>query len=358
MREHPARAWVEVDLGALCRNGAALQARGAALLPMVKADGYGLGAAAVACALERLAPWGYGVATVDEGIVLREAGITRPILVFTPPFGPDLGEARRAGLTPALGSARAIADWQAVGGGAWHLEIDTGMSRSGVRWDAIDTLRPAVAAAPPEGAFTHFHSAELSDGSVPLQERRFSEAVAALPARPRLLHAEASAALARVTRSRWDLARPGVFLYGVGSGPGALVEPEPVVRVCARVVDLRTLQPGDTVSYYATWRAPAPRRIATLAIGYADGYPRALGNRGTALVRGRRAPVVGIITMDMLMLDVTEIACEVGDVAILIGSDGAERLDVETVARTADVSPYELLVRLGGRLPRVYVGDA
>jgi alanine racemase len=313
---------------------------------------------AVARALEPLEPWGYGVATIDEGRALREAGIGRQIVVFTPITCCDLREARDAGLTPIFGRAEDIGRWSGSGGGAWHLAIDTGMGRMGVRWDEIDRVRDAVAAAPPEGAFTHFHSPERGDGSVREQERRFEEAIARLPMRPRLLHLENSAALARVARSRWDLARPGMFLYGVGSGPGVLVEPEPVVQLRARVVDLRTIRPGDTVSYGATYRADALRRIATLAIGYADGYCRALGNRGTVLIHGRRVPVVGLVTMDMTMIDVTGVDCALGDVATLIGADGEERHDVGAVALQAGVSPYELLTGLGARLERVYTGAA
>ncbi|HEX6535414.1 MAG TPA: alanine racemase [Gemmatimonadaceae bacterium] len=358
MREPTTRAWVEIDLGALRRNGAALAARAAAILPMVKADAYGLGAVPVARALERLAPWGYGVATVGEGIELRSAGIGRPVLVFTPVVREELSAVRDAGLTPSLSSAGDVRCWAALSGGPWHLAIDTGMSRAGVRWDAVHALRDAVAACPPEGAFTHFHSAELDDASMPEQLARFEDALAQLPARPRLVHAENSAALARAERSCWSLARPGIFLYGVSSGPGARLRPEPVVALRARVVEVRDVRAGESVSYDATYRADGARRIATLAVGYADGYRRALSNRGVALVRGRRVPVAGLVTMDMTMVDVTGVACEAGDVATLIGADGAERMDVETVAAIGGISPYELLTGLRGRLPRVYREDA
>jgi alanine racemase len=233
------------------------------------------------------------------------------------------------------------------------------MARAGARWDEVGALCAAVAATPPEGACTHFHSAEVDDGSRELQEERFLAAVARLPVRPRLLHAENSAALARRERSRFDLARPGIFLYGVGSGASAHVQPEPVVHVRARVVDVHTVHDGESVSYRASYRAAGERRIATLAIGYADGYRRALSNRGTALLRGRRVPVAGLVTMDMIMLDVTDVPCEVGDVATLIGREerGQALLDVETVARTAELSPYELLTGLRGRLEHVYRDD-
>jgi len=323
---------------------------------MVKADAYGLGAVPVARALEALNPWGFGVATVEEGAELRAAGVRRPIVVFTPLLPESFAAARDARLTPALGDPDAVARWTA-GGGAWHLAIDTGMNRAGVPWDRIQLVRDLAAAAPPEGAFTHFHSADRNDGSREEQERRFERALSALAARPALLHAENSPGIERRAASPWTIVRPGVFLYGVGSGPGVGVTPEPVVHVRARVVETRPVADGETVSYAATYRAVGDRRIATLAAGYADGYRRALSNRGTVLIGGRRAPVAGLVTMDMTLVDVTNIPCETGDVATLLGRDGACLLDVESVARTADLSPYELLTGLRGRLPRVYLGD-
>jgi alanine racemase len=322
---------------------------------MVKANAYGVGAVPVVRALEPLDPWGFGVATIPEGKELRAAGVIRTVLIFTPLLADDLPAACAARLTPALSSASSIRRWRELGGGAWHLAVDTGMSRAGVRWDAVAALAAAMRETPPAGVFTHFHSAELDDGSREEQERRFRAVIEQLPARPAYLHAENSAGITHHDRSSWDLVRPGVFLYGVGSGSGTRVRPEPVVRLHARVVDVRTVHAGDTVSYDAAYRVDGDRRIATLAIGYADGYRRALGNRGSALLHGRLVPVVGLVTMDMTMLDVTDVACEVGDVATLIGGDGADALDVERVARAADVSPYELLTGLGGRLDHVYI---
>ena len=355
MKSGQRRAWVDIDLGALQRNALSIAARaGVPILPMVKADAYGLGAIAVARALESVDPWGYGVATVEEGAELRGAGITRRILVFTPLDEGDLRHARLLSLTPALSHADTIRRW-AQGGGAWHLAIDTGMSRAGIRWDDVHTLRDALLTFPPEGAFTHFHSADRVDGSIELQEGRFRDAVAKLPSRPPVLHTENGAAIEQRGRSPWDIARPGIFLYGVGCG-GAIA-PEPVVHLRSRVVDIRSLRDGETVSYLASYRAVGERRIATLAIGYADGVRRALSNRGSALLNGVLAPIAGIVTMDMTMIDVTEVpACSVGDIATLIGTDSGKTLDVGGVAHTADLSPYELLTGLRGRLHREY-GD-
>jgi alanine racemase len=349
------RAWIEIDLGALQRNAAEMARRAAVpLLPMVKADAYGLGAVPVTRALEPLAPWAYGVATVGEGAELRQAGIDRSILIFTPLLGDELASVRAHRLVPTLGSAPMIRQWVESGSGRWHLAIDTGMNRAGVQWDRIAEVSEMVRRHPPEGAFTHFHSADANDGSVEMQERRFEAAVRALPVRPVHLHAENSPSLERRTPSPWTLARPGVFLYGVGGGAGASVRPEPVAHLRARVVEIRDVADGETVSYSATWRAAGPRRIATVAAGYADGVRRSLSNRGVALVRGCRVPIAGLVTMDMTMLDVTDVACEIGDAATFLGRDGATLLDISDVAERAGLSPYEMLVGLRLRAPRIY----
>jgi alanine racemase len=357
MKQALARAQVEVDLSALQRNGAAVARRaGVPLLPMVKGDAYGLGVRDVLRALEPLVPWGYGVATVKEGEELRTLGVTRPIVVFTPLLEHEFPRVRSLRLTPALGFPSEIEAWQRAGGGSWHLSIDTGMNRAGIPWREVASILRLVALAPPEGAFTHFHSAELDDDTIDVQEKRFAEALTALPSRPRLLHTDNSAALARRGRSRWDLVRPGIILYGVGSGRTAQIQPDPVVHLRAPIVEIRDLQPGDTVSYDAILRVERATRIATLAVGYADGYPRSLGRGGSALVGGTIAPIAGHVTMDMTMIDVTTVPCAVGDVVTLIGRSSGTVLTVERVADDARMSPYELLTGLRSRVERVYTG--
>jgi alanine racemase len=359
MKHSLARARVEIDLGALQRNGASVARRaGVPLLPMIKADAYGVGAAAALRALDVLEPWGYGVATVAEGEELRDLGVSRSVVVFTPLLEQELPRARTARLTPTLGFANEIEAWRRAGGGAWHLSIDTGMSRAGIPWRQVAEIRQLTELHPPEGAFTHFHSAELDDGTLAAQERRFREALASLPSRPKLLHTANSGAIARQGRSNWDLVRPGIFLYGVGSGPSAGIQPEPVVNLRAPIVEIRNVEAGDTVSYGATHRVERAARIATLAVGYADGYPRSLSERGSVLVGGTLAPVAGKVTMDMTMIDVTTVRCEVGDVATLIGRAGDTVLTLERVADDAGMSPYELLTGLRSRVERSYTEAA
>lgn len=355
MKQTLARARLEVDLGALQRNGAAVARRaGVPLLPMIKGDAYGLGAKDALRALERLEPWGYGVATVAEGEELRSFGVTRPIVIFTPLLQQEFPRVKTSRLTPTLGFPTEIEAWQAAGGGSWHLSIDTGMSRAGIPWREVSTILRLVERAPPEGAFTHFHSAELDNGTLEAQEQRFRDAIASLPSRPRLLHTDNSAALARRGRSAWDLVRPGIFLYGVGSGRTAAIQPDPVVHLRAPIVELRRLEAGDTVSYDATFRVERTSTIATLSIGYADGYPRSLGSTGSVLVDGAVAPIAGNVTMDMTMIDVTTLRCAVGDIVTLIGRSAGTLLTVERVADDARMSPYELLTGLRSRLDRVY----
>jgi alanine racemase len=323
---------------------------------MIKADAYGLGAQQVAMALESVNPLGYGVATISEGRELRDAGIERPIIVFTPLLVDEYDDARELNLTPTLGFPEEIREWTKEPGD-WHLSIDTGMSRAGAPWREVASLREILAEHIPDGAFTHFHSAELDDKSMDEQEQRFRDAVAALPVQPMLLHTDASAAIVRHGRSEWDAIRPGVFLYGVGSGAGPELDPEPVVHVRARIVETRWVEKGDSVSYDATWHAPSRRKIATIPMGYADGYPRALSNRAYGLTRGGRAPIAGLVTMDMIMLDVTDTQSEVGDVVTMIGrGENGETIGLAQLGELAGMSYYEILTGLRGRLDRYYSG--
>lgn len=348
------RAWVEVDLGALCRNGAALAARaGVPLVPMVKADGYGIGGLRAALALDSLNPWGYGVATVTEGDELRRGGITRPIIVFTPILRTEIDALRRADLTPALGDPAVIESWVRTGR-PWQLQVDTGMSRAGMPWHQVGEHRALLERAAPQGVFTHFHSAQLDDGSRDVQERRFAEVLAVLPQRPSMVHCENGPAVERRSPSPWTVVRPGIFLYGVPGFEGGAIRPEPVASLRARIVELRTVADGETVSYDATWKAEGPRRIATVPVGYADGYRRGLSNRGSALVGGVRVPVAGRVTMDMTMFDVTGTDAALGDLVTLLGEDAGDVITVGELAQASDISPYEILTGLRLRLPRRY----
>ncbi|MDQ6612504.1 MAG: alanine racemase [Gemmatimonadota bacterium] len=353
------RAWLEVNLDAIRRNAQRLAQRaGSPIVAMLKADAYGLGATAVARALCGLTEvWGFGVATVEEGAALRRARIDTRLLCCTPVLNRELLAMHAERITPSLSRAADIATWVSISNAPWHLSIDSGMNRAGVQWNEAGALRGIIATHPPEGAFTHFAAAAaIEDISRAHQEARFAQALESAGVRTAnpnvLLHVDSSVGLAARSPSPYDLARPGVALYGWPSNSSLGVEPAFVLR--ASVIDMRTVPAGDGVSYNGTWVADSPRMIATISIGHADGYRRQLSNAGQVLVSGTRCNVVGIVTMDMIMVDVTGVACAVGDVATLIGGNEPNAPSLDEVAAWGNLSPYELLVGLRMRLARVY----
>lgn len=351
--DHLPRAWAEVDLAAVVSNARTVsRIAGARLLPMLKANAYGLGAVPIARALAPLEPWGFGVATPEEGAELRRAGITRPILVFTPLAPATVAPCLAHELRPVIGDLDGLAAWRAAGDRPFHAEVDTGMSRAGFLWREAAEWRAALTAAGPacEGIFTHFHSADEAPGTVDLQWRRFGEVLASLPSRPALVHAANSAAALQGAAYAGDLVRPGIFLYGGRAGGHT---PAPVVRLEARVVALRTVAAGETVSYGGTWTAHEPTRVATLGIGYADGVHRALSNRGSVELAGQRRPILGRVTMDCVMI-AADPATRLGDVATIYGG----LVTVDDQADRAGTIAYELLTALGPRLPRRYLGES
>ncbi|MCU0616465.1 MAG: alanine racemase [Gemmatimonadaceae bacterium] len=351
------RAWCTIDLDAVRHNVAVLHARaGVPVLPMVKADAYGLGAPAIAHALTSLGEtvWALGVATPAEATALRAGGIQSRLVCTSPVLPGELPELAAARCRPALHRADDIVRWQQLAPSVpWHLAIDTGMHRAGVSWRDVAALRAVVAAHPPEGVFTHFHSAERSDGSRERQEARFTDALTQLAlADGTLRHADNSWGVLARAGTPWDLVRPGFALY---AGPAADPALHPVLHVQARIVDLRDVEPGDTVSYGATWTATRAARVATIGLGYGDGLRRALGGRASLRLHGRSVPVIGHITMDLTMLDVTDVPCGLGDVVTVLGNDGhGGSVPLETLAAAGALSPYELLTGWRLRLPRVY----
>jgi alanine racemase len=374
-----ARAWVEVDLPTLRKNYQSIQRTigpGVAIIIMVKADGYGVGAARVVRALEPLEPWGYGVATVEEGMALRRAGVRRSILVCEPLPPASVEAAAAAGLTPSISHLSQLDHWSKVAarypaGLDFHIDIDTGMGRCGLDWrDAgewgVEVLRRMGPELHWAGVFTHFHSADEPDASSCMaQWDRFETALGALPV-PRgdlLVHSANSAAALRFPDCRADAVRPGIFLYGGDPIPGldrdAITRPELAIALRSRIILVRDVPPGTTVGYGATYRARGPERWATLGIGYGDGLPRSLSNRGVALVRGRRVPMIGRISMDLVVVNVTGVPhVEVGEVATLIGRDGEREITLEEVAERAGTINHEILTGLTARLPRVESSDA
>lgn len=352
-----ARAWVDVDLAALVDNARTIATiSGSRLMPMVKANGYGLGAVAVARALDLADPWGVGIGTVEEGAALRAAGYARPLLLMTPLLPAWIDGLLASGIRPLIGDLTALDAWTARSREPFHLEIDTGMGRSGLRWDdhaAIAALGSRLATAAWEGVATHFHSSESDSAATDRQWERFREVLAALPRRPPFVHVANSAAALCGARYAADLIRPGIFLYGGAAGAAPI--PKPVAAFRTRVVALRTVAPGDTVSYGATWHADRRLVVATLAAGYADGILRAVQDSRSiprvVELAGHVVPIVGRITMDMCMVAAPP-GVAIGDVATIYG--GLVSLDDQAAA--AGTISYELLTAIGARVPRRYRG--
>ncbi|MGD8320347.1 MAG: alanine racemase, partial [Gemmatimonadota bacterium] len=353
---------MEIRAPALRRNLARIRASvgpGARLVPMVKADAYGVGVAGAVMALEAEDPWAFGVAAVEEGVALRRLGVERPVLVFSPTPPDSVATAVDAGLTLSVSSVETLRLMRRLGAranAAFHLEVDTGMGRAGFDWREVEGWAAEAHAAHADGVrwagvYTHLHSADEDRASVDDQWRRFQKALTqAAPPEGVLVHALNSAGALRCPEYAADAVRPGIFLYGGRVGAG-LPEPDEVAALRARVVHVRRAPAGTTVGYGATYRSEGDERWATLAIGYGDGLPRALGNRGSALVRGRRVPIIGRISMDVTVVDISDVpGVETGDVATLMGSDGGERITVDEVAEQVGTISYEILT---GLTPRV-----
>ncbi len=360
-------ARVEIDLGALERNFDRLAARvaPAGAWAVVKADAYGHGAVAVARTLEARGAGGFAVALVEEGQELRRAGIRSPILVLSPVPPSAYPLLRRDELVPALSSLDQVATLEAFARRAgWslpvHLKFDTGMTRLGIPWRAAGEAVRAVGESAwlrLAGVMSHLAEAEVPESAANREQlERFSTVVAALSSEQRArvaVHLANSAAALHQAPTRLDLVRLGLSLYGVDpASPVAPGELEPVLSVVAEIVQCHSVARGDRVGYGGRWVAQRSSRIAMVPVGYADGYSWRLGNRAEAIVRGRRVPVAGSVSMDLLALDVTDSGGEVGEPAVLVGRRGEAEVTVGELAGAAGTIAYELLCLFGLRLPR------
>lgn len=362
-----ARAWLEVRADALLANYDRVRASvgpEVRILPMVKADAYGLGANQVVECLERRDPWGYGVAAVSEGVALRVAGVTRPIVVCSPVPPGDVDQAVAANLQPFVGSVGTLEALAAAATrrGAtvdWHLDVDTGMGRSGFAADRAEEWLDDVTRAWPglrlAGLDTHLHSADEDAASIHDQWARLAALVdrIELP-EDGVVHILNSAGALRAPEHACSMVRPGIFLYGGAIGTDQ-PRPDEVVSMKASVGHVREAAAGTTLGYGSTYAATSEERWATLTVGYGDGLPRALSNRGEALIAGARVPIIGRISMDVTVVDITGVSgVDVGSVATLIGHDGQEAVSVDEVAAWADTISYEVLTGFTGRLPRMW----
>ena len=362
-------AWVDVDLEALENNFRAIRERihPAKPLAVVKADGYGHGAVGVSRALEATGAEWLGVALLEEGAEVRRAGVRVPILVLGTARPAKISLYQRFNLTPTVSSLAELKlwrEWTSAGQGARqaiHLKVDTGMSRLGVQLaevpEALEIIRGQnhLYLA---GLLSHF--AEADDLESPrniLQEERFASVLQLLTEDERrcvVIHMANSAAALHRPGSRYDLVRLGLALYGLD--PAQLWDRlRPVMSVRARIVQLREVPAGTPVSYGGRTVVQRHSRIAVVPVGYADGYAWRLTGKAEALVRGRRVPVAGSVTMDMTLLDVTDAGAELGDEVVLLGRQGDEEITALELARHAGTISWEILCHLGLRLPRRYV---
>ena len=380
MNTHP--VWAEISRSNLLHNFRLLRslAAPAELLAVVKANAYGHGAAVCSQALASGGARWLGVTSVDEGVAVRAACPDTKVLAMCGLWPGEAETARRHHIIPVVWE-RTHLDEAARSGQpiSVHLEIDTGMSRQGVRVAELPPLLDKLQKLPfvqLDGVMTHFHSPEILD--CPANQKQMNQFVTAIDTivarglHPRWIHAGNSATLLNSGAAgliklakKYDaqaMLRPGLALYGYaprftgGAKPKGADELKPVLTWKSRVASLRTIEPGETAGYCATFRATRSTRLALLAVGYADGLNRLLSNRGAVLLRGQRAPIAGRISMDLTIVDVTDTPdVEIGDEAVLIGAQGAEEITAYDHADIAGTIPYEILCNINSRVPRVMV---
>ena len=361
----------EVDLGALEFNYRQIKKRipeDVKLLAVVKADAYGHGAVPVSLRLEKLGVEYLGVAIPEEGVELRKGGVRAPILVLGGIFGAELDQIFRFHLTPVIFRKDAL---RALSQEAErrrkrvkvHLKVDTGMGRLGVPLSLWSDFLREVRRLPKidvEGILSHFSMTDKEKGFTHNQWKAFQRAVAIareLGISPWYLHMANSATLTAFPAYASRLVRPGIMLYGSYPSPAfcSLISLKPVMTLKTRIHFLKSVPPGTKISYGGTFQTRRESLIATLPIGYADGYSRHLSNQGEVLVKGKRAPVVGRVCMDFVMVDVTDIPrVSIGEEVVLMGRQGREQITPEEIAEKIHSISYEVLCSIGRRVPRVY----
>jgi alanine racemase len=366
--------WLEVDLGAIGGNTRLIKEMigpRVEMLASLKADAYGHGALPVARVVLRNGASWLGVATVSEARPLREAGIAAPILVFgfIPPW--QAREAVRLDLRATIYSLDLA---QALAGAARdlgrvlpvHVKVDSGMGRLGLRAEDVDGITAfcaelrALPGLTVEGVYTHLATADSADQTYARRQiERFERVLAALDARglrPPIVHAANSAAALSLPEIRYDLVRPGIALYGLAPSAEVRLPPgfRPALAFKTQVAQVKEVPAGEGISYGATYITTVPTRVATLPVGYADGFRRAPANWGEVLIHGQRAPLIGRVCMDQCMIDVTQIAgVRAGDEVVLIGRQGGADLTAEEVAARLGTIHYEVVAELLARVPRV-----
>jgi alanine racemase len=364
--------YATVNLAALAHNLSRIKhylSPGCEVMAIVKANAYGHGAVEIAQSLARQNIGQFAVASIDEGIELRLAGLTASIVVLGALFEEQVPDLIAHRLTPVVSDGQILptlakAILSQSNPYPIHLKVETGMGRLGFSPEELLTVLDDPLLHRPlkvEGLMTHLADADGTDST--FTERQLSSFNALLEQiRLRgltvpMVHAANSAAIVRFPGAHFSLVRPGIMLYGYHTLPATIPDPDlrPVLSLHTTVVQLRTIPKGCSVSYNGTFVAKRQTRIAVLPIGYADGYSRQLSHRGSVLIQGRRAPIVGLVCMDMIMVDVTDIApLEVGETVTLIGQQGNESIWADEVADWIGTIPYEVLCNIGSRVPRIY----
>ncbi len=364
--------YIQVDLNAIAENTEKLRRSIAPIrhmMAVVKANAYGHGMIAVAnTALKHGADW-LGVAIPEEGETLRNAGIDAPILVLGAVNAPGAVASVRFGLTQAVFDRERVQLMEEAaktqGKTAFvHVKCDTGMGRIGVRTEAeLRAVLDEIESSPHvklTGAFTHFADADSADDGYSRRQIQTFDAFRAMLPRNILCHAAASAAACRYREARYDMVRQGITLYGCPPVPEAPAL-RPALSWHTEIVYVKTIGAGDCVSYGCTFRAQRETRVATLPVGYGDGYHRTLSGRAQVLIGGKRCPVIGRVCMDQIMVDVTDLpreACLIGAPAVLLGRQGTEEITAEELAAWAGTISYEMLLSATARVPVIYLGAA
>ena len=343
------RAWVEINLRAIEENYIELERLCATpVAAVVKANGYGHGAITVASAVSRLGARTFAVACVDEALELRSGGITGDILILAPTPEARLAEVFENNFIQTVTSVEYAKKLKS--GTRVHIKVDTGMGRLGVK--TAEEVREIYEICNAEGIFTHFAESDDVKSDFTLQQMdKFEKIIAESGVGFKYVHCANSGAVLNYPRARkFSMVRPGLLLYGLyPEGKSDVLKLTPAMSLKARVCDVRDVKAGESVSYGRTFVAEQNMRVAVLPIGYADGLSRALSGVGEAFIAGKRVPIIGRICMDLCVIDVTGLEVKVGDVAELFG----ENISANEVAEKCGTIPYEIIVSVGKRIPRV-----
>ena len=355
------RTHVEIDLGAIRRNAEAIKAyTGKRLIAVVKADAYGHGVVPVAKALRGIADM-FAVATVEEGVKLRESNVREPILVLFSSLPEDAPQIVEHRLVPTLSDWDFANRLNAVASNPInvHVNINTGMNRYGVHWteavqflNRLKTLDRLIV----EGVFTHLATADATDKSyVSVQIERFTSVLEKIRKGDRWVHAANSAAVLAIPEAYFDAVRPGLSLYGVYPAAERPIPLEPALTWKSRIGWVGSLSEGEGVSYGLTYKTLHQVRVAMVQVGYGDGYPRALSNVGEVLIGAERRPIVGSVCMDVSVVGLESIDnVSIGDEVVLIGKQGNAEITVDELAHRAGTISYEILTQIGARVPRIF----